>query len=74
MDAARELAQLLERQCELGARAVEDLRGVARIRRELRLREAQRQRQRDESLLRAVVEVALQPASLSGLGPDDAGA
>jgi hypothetical protein len=37
-------------------------------------REPQRERERDEPLLRAVVEVALQPAALGIAGLDDAGA
>src|SRR5262249_62037175 len=58
---------------ELEARAVEYLGGVRRVRREPRLREAHRYRQRDEPLLSAVVEVPLEPAPRCGLRLDDAG-
>ena len=76
MEAARELAQLLERQVELLGGAV---RGSARASRglprlELRAREPQGQRERDEPLLRTVVEVALELAPLLVAGLDDAGA
>ena len=70
MDAAGELAQLPDRDLDL-------CRGLVRRRDRLGVRaafpaepgpqQAQRQRQRDEALLGAVVEVALQPAPL-GVG------
>ena len=41
---------------------------------ELRLREPQRERERDEALLRAVVEVALEPAARLVARGDDAAA
>src|SRR6266513_2919985 len=56
MDAARELAQLRERLRELL----------------LRLREPQGEREGDEPLLRAVVEVALEPAAFRVRRLDDA--
>ena len=71
MDAARELAQLLEREGELLARAGEDLGRRRRVGVELRLREAQRERERDEPLLRAVVEVALELPARVVAGRDD---
>src|SRR5262249_39065865 len=73
MNAARELAQLLECQIELEARAVEYLGGTRRVRREPRLREPHGYRQRDEPLLGAVVEVALELAPRCSLRLDDAG-
>ena len=72
MDAARELAELLERVRQLGARVSRISAAPAGPASSSRLREPQRQRQRDEPLLRAVVEVALQPPALGGLGLDDA--
>src|SRR5919204_333310 len=59
-DPARELAQLGNRRAELRLR-------LRQLRRRLRfgeLRQAQRQRETDEPLLRAVVEVALESLSL----------
>ena len=72
MDAARELAQLLERLRQLLARAHEQLVGRIRIARQLRLRQPQRQRERDQPLLRAVVEVALEPPPRVVARRDDA--
>src|SRR5262249_57254824 len=64
MEAARELAQLLERQVELARGAGENRLHRIRILLELRACESERQRQRHEPLLRAVVEVSLEPAPL----------
>ena len=71
MDPARELAQLLERLGELVARAREELACGGGVVGELRLGEPQRQRERDEPLLRAVVEVALESPALLVAGRDD---
>ena len=69
MDAAGQLAQLLQRVRELLAGALEVLVvGVPAG------GQAQHQRERDEPLLSAVVEVALQPPALVVAGLDDAGA
>ena len=70
MDAAGELAQLGERLRELRARLLEQLdrpRGPTRT----RAGERERERQRDEPLLRAVVEVALEPPPLDVGGLDE---
>ena len=61
MNAASDLTQLLERVSELVSGLSEDLARGLWIR-ELRLREPERHRQRDEALLRTVVKVALEPA------------
>ena len=71
MDPARELAQLGERVGELRAGALQQVLGLAVG---LGLGDPQHQRQRDEPLLRAVVEVALEPAALVVAGRDDPGA
>ena len=75
MDAVRQLAQLGDRPAQLGL-------GLVQARRELRIlvgpelrpQEAKREREPDEALLRAVVEVALEPAALGVTRLDDAGA
>ena len=73
MQAARELAQLAGGCREVLDRLVEQLGGERRIV-ELAAREPQRQRQPDQVLLRAVVQVALEPAPrVVGRG-DDPGA
>ena len=59
MDPARELAQLADRLVEVLRRAVEQLPGRLRIVVHARARQPQAQRERDEPLLRAVVQVAL---------------
>ena len=72
MDSARELAELLESQGKLDARCAQDLvRGVD-VALEPRLREPEREREGDETLLRAVVEVALEAPALRVAGLDDA--
>ena len=72
MEAAREVAQLLERLRQLVRRLGEErVHVLARRVEELAHREAQRQRDRDEALLGSVVEVALQaPARLVGRADD----
>ena len=72
MDAARELAQLLDRLLEAVGSARQyflDLRPGAR---ELPLGNAEVERERDEPLLRPVVEVALDPAARFVRRRDDA--
>src|SRR5207247_2028741 len=72
MDAARQRAELLERLRELVRGGVEEGRGVLRIRRQLRLGEPESEGKRDEALLRAVVEVALEAAALGVAGLQEA--
>jgi len=59
MDTARQLAQLRERVPELVARRVEQPGGRRRVGVDLGAGEPELQRQRDEALLGAVVQVAL---------------
>ena len=68
VDSSGELAELRERLRQLLARAVEELRGAAGVRLDLRLDEAQRDRQGDKSLLRAVMKVPLERAPRLLLG------
>ena len=70
MHAARELAQLADGDLQLIDRGVEHSRARAG-RRRAALGGAQLQRERDEPLLRAVVEVPLDPAPLGVAGRDD---
>ena len=71
MEAARELAQLLERLGELGARGGEDLGRLVDVGGQPRLGEAERERERREALLGSVVQVALEaPAGGVGRGDD----
>src|SRR5690242_688029 len=65
MDAPRKLAELLERGLQLAPRGLQQPRRRGRLRVDLALREAELERQRDEPLLGAVVEVALEPATLA---------
>ncbi len=72
--AMRELAQLVDRERDLGERTVERVTGALwRRRAELVLGVAQREPDRDESLLGAIVKVALDPAALGVAGGDDPG-
>ena len=64
MDAARQLAQLAERLAQLLAGAVEQRGGGGGVVLELGAGQLHLQRERDEALLRAVVQVALQAAAL----------
>jgi hypothetical protein len=64
MDAARQLAQLLESLGELVRGAVQKLRCLLWIRFQLGLGEPEGQGKRDQPLLRAVVEVPLQSPTL----------
>ena len=73
MQAAGELPQLFERERGLIRGAAEQLACRARIVVELVEREPDRHRERDEVLLRAVVEVPLEAPSLDVTGGDDAG-
>ena len=70
MKAARDLAELLERRRDLAPRDCEALLRV-RVAVELLLEQAQLERERDQPLLCAVVQVALQPLALALAGLDD---
>src|SRR6185437_3182965 len=72
MNAARELAQLLQGVGELLARGADDLRGPRGIGVDPREREPERQGERDEALLSAVVQVPLEPSPRLVGGDDDA--
>ena len=72
METARDLAQLLEPGVELGggdSAAASPADAGSALQRACA--DAQRQRSRDEPLLRAVVEVALEPPPLLVAGPDE---
>ena len=64
MDAGGEVAQLADRRLRVGERAVDQLAGAGRVGVEALARELQLDHQRHEPLLRAVVEVAAEPAAL----------
>ena len=65
-DSVGELSQLRDRDVELGLRDLQAGPALARCeRRELRAEQAQRERERDEPLLRAVVQVALDAFALA---------
>ena len=72
VDAAGQLSQLLERAGELRLRAPEQLVRLRIAGGQHALAGSQGERDRDEALLRAVVEVALEPAALGVAGLDDA--
>ena len=72
MDSAGELAKLLQTERELFARSRKQLSGACRIVGKPRLGEAKPERERHQALLRAVVEVPLEPPSLCVAGLDDA--
>src|SRR3954466_15364298 len=74
MDAPRELAELRERAVELAPRGVERAPAELGIVRELAPRQAELERQRDEPLLGAVVQVALEAAALAHRDLDEPGA
>ena len=71
MDAAGELAQLVQRCGELVARLGRELLALGRVAADRALGSTQLQRDGDEALLRAVVEVALEPPALGVAGLDD---
>jgi pimeloyl-ACP methyl ester carboxylesterase len=71
MQPPRQLAQLGERQGELAIAALERFAHTGRVGLEGRGGEPQQQRHRHESLLRAVVKIALEPASLGVPGRHD---
>ncbi len=71
MEAARELPQLVERERELVGGRVERCAGRVRVGVELLPRQTQGERQRDQALLRAVVEVPLEAAPLHVAGGHD---
>ena len=72
MDAARELAQLVERLGELVAGGVDEQLGRRRVLADVPLEEAQLHGEGDEALLGAVVEVALEALALGVAGRDEA--
>ena len=74
MQPAGQLAQLLEPGVELTGGILQQLGRPGRVLVELGLGDAQQQRRCDEPLLGAVVEVALQSATLFVAGSNDAGA
>jgi hypothetical protein len=74
VDPAGEVAQLGERDLGVLVRAGQQLRGGLRIGLDPLARHPEVHRQRDETGLRAVVQVALDPAQLDGGGVDRAGA
>src|SRR5262249_34240294 len=61
-DASRKLAQLVERRAQLVVGLVEEVSGAVRVRPEACARELEREPEGKEPLLRAVVQVALEPA------------
>ena len=71
VDAARQLAQLLQRVRELVARRGRELLGLLGVAPDVGADHPQLQRQRDEPLLGPVVQVALEPAALGVAGGDD---
>ena len=74
MDPGRQLAQLLDRRAGVGERVVDRRAGRVGIGLPLPARGLEAEHERDEPLLRAVVEVARQAAALGVAGLDDAGA
>ena len=72
VEAARELAQLPERQGQLSARGRHQLLGRRRVAADVGLDQPQLQGEGDQPLLRAVVQVALEPAPLGVAGRDQA--
>ena len=72
VDPARELAQLRERTRQLVARGRDQRLRRRRVAPDVGLDEPQLHRQRDQTLLGAVVEVALEPAPLGVARGDDA--
>ena len=64
MDAGGEVAQFADRGLRVGERAVDQLASAGRVGVEALARELQLDHQRHEPLLRAVVEVAAEPAAL----------
>jgi hypothetical protein len=72
VDAARELAQVVEPLGELLLGRGQQLAGLLRVLLERGADHPQVDRDRDEPLLRAVVQVALQPTALCVAGLDDA--
>jgi hypothetical protein len=72
MDPTSELTELLEPEGQLVARLRDQRRSGRRVFRQLRLGDAQPEREGDQALLRAVVEVPLEPAPLGVSRLDDA--
>ena len=74
MDARRQLAQLVDRQARIDERLVERRQGGVGVALPLPARDLEAEQERDEPLLRPVVQVARQAAALGVAGLDDAGA
>ena len=74
VDPARELAQLVEGRAEFRLRVGDELMGPQGVVVDHAVRHPQLKRERDEPLLRAVVQVPLEAAPLGVSGLDDAGA
>jgi hypothetical protein len=72
MDASRQLAELLERLRELLGGAAQELCGLVGVCVQLGLSEPEGERERDEALLRPVVEVALEATPLGVTGLQEA--
>ena len=72
VDAARQLPELLERVGQLVARGRRELLRLGGIAPDVGAEHPQLERERDEPLLGAVVQVALEPAPLGVAGRDDA--
>jgi hypothetical protein len=72
VDPAGELAQLVQGGAELGVRLGEEVGGAVCVRAELRAGELEREAEREQPLLGAAVEVALEPSPLLIAGTDDA--
>ena len=71
MDPAGELAQLVERRAQLGVGLAEQLGGAVGLGAERGSRELQREPEREQPLLGAVMQIALEPAALLVSGGDD---
>ena len=72
VDAVGELAQLLERRCQVAAELLEDRRRLRRVRPRQFARQPHAGHERDQPLLRAVVQVALDAPALRVRRRDDA--
>ena len=71
MNAKGELAQLVNRDGELGGRSCDKRLGCCRVGPDSRAKQAKLHSERDEPLLRTVVQVAFEPAALLIAGADD---
>ena len=73
MQPAGQVAQLLESRRQVLLRRIDRIAGHSRLSLQLRLRDPQVERDRDQSLLRAVVQVPLEPPALRVARPDQLG-